>query len=189
MRLILASQSPRRKELLAEAGYEFELILPSDGAETGRCSGESAVDMVARLGRQKAADVAHRVGDGIVVGCDTVAECSGQILGKPRDQGHAEQMLRLLRGKEHYVHSGLCLWRRPDDLVQVEADTTRLFMENISDQQLAEYLDGDQWIGKAGAFGYQDRTGWLKVVDGSESNVVGLPMELLEKMLSGMKAQ
>lgn len=184
MRLILASQSPRRRELLAEAGYEFEIIPASDSAEDGLCSGESARDMVARFGRQKAEDVAQHIDEGIVIGCDTVAEIHGQILGKPRDVDHAEQMLKQLRGREHYVHSGLCVLRKPDGLKRVSVATTSLYMKNISDDEIAEYLDTDLWIGKAGAFGLQDRTGWIEVRSGSESNVVGLPMELLRSELA-----
>ncbi len=189
MRLILASQSPRRRELLESAGYEFEIIVPDESAESGMCSGESARDMVARFGRQKAEWVARQVNDAaIVIGCDTVAECHGQILGKPRDQDHAGQMLQLLRGREHFVHSGLCLWRKPEDTVLVHVETTTLTMRDISDTELDTYLDGDQWIGKAGAFGLQDRTGWIEVTRGSESNVVGLPMELLKTMLAEITA-
>jgi len=186
MRLILASQSPRRRQLMTEAGYEFEVIVPNDSAESGICSGESAMEMVARLGRQKAEDVASRIEAGIVIGCDTAVECNGQVLGKPQDHDHAEQMLRLLRGREHYVHSGLCLWERPANRIELATDTTTLLMSEISDQQLKDYLDGDQWIGKAGAFGYQDRTGWLEIKQGSESNVVGLPMELLKRLLTAI---
>jgi septum formation protein len=186
MRLILASQSPRRRQLLLEANYEFEVILPSESAESGARIGEPAAEVVARFAKQKAEYVAGRIESGIVIGCDTVADCDGQILGKPRDRNHAEQMLRLLRGREHYVHSGLCLWQRPDDVVDVSVDTTRLLMSDITDEELLEYLDGDQWIGKAGAFGYQDRTGWLEIEQGSESNVVGLPMELLKRMLAAI---
>lgn len=189
MRLILASQSPRRRELLESAGYEFEIIVPDESAESGMCSGESARDMVARFGRQKAEWVARQVNDAaIVIGCDTVAECHGQILGKPRDQDHAGQMLQLLRGREHFVHSGLCLWRKPGDTVLVHVETTTLTMRDISNTELDTYLDGDQWIGKAGAFGLQDRTGWIEVTRGSESNVVGLPMELLKTMLAEITA-
>ena len=185
--LILASQSPRRKALLSEAGYQFEVIVPSDTAECGICTQETAPEMVARLGMQKAKDVAEHVADGLVLGCDTVAECHGQILGKPQDQDHAEQMLRMLRGKQHRVYSGLCLWLRPDDRVEVAVDVTQLYMHPISDEQLQEYLATEAWIGKAGAFGFQDRTGWLEIVEGSESNVVGLPMELLERTLAKIR--
>lgn len=188
MRLILASQSPRRQQLMQEAGYDFEVIVASDSAENGLCSGESAREMVARFGRQKAEDVATRIDRGIVIGCDTVAEIHGQILGKPRDVDHAEQMLRQLRGREHFVHSGLCVLRKIDqqtvDKKLVKVATTSLFMKDISEREINDYLDTDLWIGKAGGFGLQDRTGWLEVREGSESNVVGLPMELLKRLLA-----
>jgi septum formation protein len=137
-----------------------------------------------RLAKQKAADVAGRIEEGIVIGCDTVVECDRRILGKPQDRADADNMLRLLRGKIQHVYSGLCLWRRPGDRVRTEIDVTKLKMEAITDHQLKEYLDSNAWQGKAGAFGYQDRHGWIRIVAGSESNVVGLPLELLAKMLS-----
>jgi septum formation protein len=182
-RLILASSSTRRRELLSEAGYSFEIIPPHESAECGVCSRETPLELVARLARQKAADVAARVDEGVVVGCDTVAECCGHILGKPANREHARQMLDLLRGREHHVYSGLCVWCRPSDQRRVEVAVTRLVMDAISDAELDAYLATGAWEGKAGAFGYQDGLDWVHVVEGSESNVVGLPMELLERML------
>jgi septum formation protein len=189
-KLILASRSPRRRELLAEAGYEFEVVPANESVECGgACSRESPAEMVARLAYEKAADVAQRVGRGLIVGCDTVAECDGQILGKPPNANLARRMLEPLRGREHRVLSGLCVWdypaRQPDTRVAV----THLRMDLLTDAQIDEYLDSYQWEGKAGAFGYQDRHGWLHVVKGSESNVVGLPMELLAEMLGKCKLQ
>lgn len=184
--LILASTSPRRNHLLTEFGYQFETDPPSDGAECGICSGETPPELVVRLARQKAVDVAVRYDFAIILGCDTVAECYGQVLGKPRDREDASRMLKLLRGKEHRVHSGVCLWVRPEDQVLLQVDTTTLFMDEVSDQQLENYLDTNKWRGKAGAFGYQDGWDWLHVTKGSETNVVGLPMELLKDMLDGL---
>ena len=184
--LILASTSPRRNHLLTEFGYQFETDPPSDGAECGICSGETPPELVVRLARQKAVDVAVRYDFAIILGCDTVAECYGQVLGKPRDREDASRMLKLLRGKEHRVHSGVCLWVRPEDQVLLQVDTTTLFMDEVSDQQLENYLDTNKWGGKAGAFGYQDGWDWLHVTKGSETNVVGLPMELLKDMLDGL---
>ena len=186
-KLILASQSPRRRQLLTEAGYEFEIIEPSPEAECGVCSGESPAEMVARLARQKAADVAPQVDDGVVIGCDTVAECMGRILGKPADPEHAREMLHLLRGRTHSVLSGLCLWHRPTDRAIVEVDVTQLRMDELSDPLIEEYLDSEAWEGKAGAFGFQDRLGWIHVIEGSISNVVGLPMERLAAMLERLR--
>ena len=187
--LILASTSPRRKQLLTEFGYQFETDPPSDGAECGICSGETPPELVVRLARQKAVDVAVRYDFAIILGCDTVAECYGQVLGKPRDREDASRMPKLLRGKEHRVHSGVCLWVRPEDQVLLQVDTTTLFMEEVSDQQLENYLDTKKWEGKAGAFGYQDGWDWLHVTKGSETNVVGLPMELLGDMLDRLDKQ
>lgn len=181
--LILASGSPRRRELLAEAGYRFHVVLPHPEAECGVCSGETPPELVARLAYQKAADVRQHVDSGLIVACDTVAECAGQILGKPMNERHAREMLELLRGREHRVYSGLCLWQVPDGGPLVEVDRTVLRMRSLSNEQIDEYLASGLWEGKAGAFGYQDRLGWLEIIDGSESNVVGLPLELLRKML------
>jgi septum formation protein len=182
-KLILASQSPRRRELLQQAGFEFRVHAPHESAECGVCSRETPPELVWRLAYQKAHDVARRFDRGLILGCDTVAECCGQILGKPVDRGHAREMLRLLRGRVHHVYSGLCLWRRPDDRTWSDVDVTRLVMDAISDADLERYLDSDAWCGKAGAFGYQDGLDWVHIVEGSESNVVGLPLERLERLL------
>ena len=182
-KLILASSSPRRRELLREAGYGFEIVAPSETAECGVCSGESPPEMVARLAYQKAEDVVQRTESGLVLGCDTVAECAGQILGKPADEAHAREMLALLSGREHHVYSGLCLWRVPEGKPLVEVDQTTLTMRQLSPGEIDDYLASGLWEGKAGAFGLQDRLGWLTIVRGSESNVVGLPLERLADML------
>ncbi len=189
-RLILASASPRRRELLREAGYQFDVVAPSSNAEAcGMCSGETPAELVARLALRKALDVAKRVDRGLIVACDTVAECDGQILGKPTDEAHARQMLQLLSGKQHRVYSGVCVLPVPGGTPDVRVDCTVLRMDPLSDEQIDAYLASDLWIGKAGAFGYQDRPGWLHVVQGSPSNVVGLPMELLETMLADAQSE
>ncbi|HWB09583.1 MAG TPA: nucleoside triphosphate pyrophosphatase [Pirellulales bacterium] len=184
IKLILASSSPRRQQLLQEAGYDFEIVAPSETAECGVCSGESPVEMVSRLAYQKAADVARRVDCGLILGCDTVAECAGRILGKPADEDRAREMLELLGGRKHHVYSGLCLWSVPDGEPLVEVDRTTLVMRALRPREIDEYLASGVWAGKAGAFGLQDRLGWLEVVEGSESNVVGLPLERLAEMLA-----
>ena len=182
-KLILASRSPRRRELLAEAGYRFEVVPPRESAEKEAFGDEGPADLVARLAWQKAADVALRIKTGIVLACDTVAECEGRILGKARDERDAREMLSLLSGRVHRVYSGLCLWPVVEGMPKTRTDCTVLKMDPLSDAQLDAYLTSGQWRGKAGAFGYQDRLGWVHVVEGSESNVVGLPMELLAEML------
>jgi septum formation protein len=182
-KIILASRSPRRRELLTEAGYPLEVIPPDETAECGLSSGESPDQLVARLACQKVADAGARISSGLIVGCDTVVECDGQILGKPADEIHARQMLEALRGRQHRVLSGLCLWRKPDGTPRVRVAVTLLLMDPLTEAQISDYVASGAWEGKAGAFGYQDRLGWVHIVSGSESNVVGLPMETLEEMI------
>ncbi len=185
--IILASSSPRRKELLARFGYRFRVVEPDPSAECGICSRESPPELVARLAYQKAANVIEKIDGGLVLACDTVAECVAIILGKPEDRGHAKQMLERLRGRNHSVYSGLCLWDKASAQRHVRVDVSRLWMEPISDSQIEAYLDTDQWIGKAGAFGFQDGPDWIRLDQGSATNVVGLPMEMLEKMLAELQ--
>ena len=182
--LILASGSPRRAQLLRAAGYTFTVDPAGEDAECGICSRETAAELVARYAYRKAADVVSRYYQGFVLAADTVASCQGQILGKPRDVDHAATMLRLLRGRRHDVYTGVCLWSADTGRCLVEVVRTELEMQAISDSMLDDYLESMRWEGKAGAFGYQDGNDWLRIVGaGSESNVVGLPMERLQELL------
>lgn len=182
--IILASSSPRRRELLTKAGMKFRVVEPDPNAECGICSRETPPEMVARLAYQKAANVVEKIDEGLVIACDTVAECMGLILGKPNDREHARQMLARLRGRPHAVYSGLCLWDKASARRSVRVEVSRLRMEPISDAELEAYLDTELWFGKAGAFGFQDGPAWIHLIDGSATNVVGLPMEVLEAMLA-----
>ncbi len=187
--LILASSSPRRRELLAERGYTFELFPPSEAAECGLCSGEGPAEFALRMALQKGKDVVERLRangrhHGMVIACDTVAECQGQVLGKPADEPHARAMLQLLSGREHRVYSGLCVWPLDAAEPSLSVACTVLRMDELGDDAIDDYLATGGWEGKAGAFGYQDQLGWVHIIEGSESNVVGLPMELLEEMLA-----
>jgi nucleoside triphosphate pyrophosphatase len=186
-KLILASRSPRRRQLLTEAGYQFEVVEPSTSVECGICSRESPAELVARLAFEKAADVARRVGRGLVLGCDSVAEVDGEVLGKPDSEALARRMLLMLRGREHRVLSGVCLWDVPDREPVTRVAVTKLRMDRLSDEQVDAYVASYQWEGKAGAFGYQDGLDWVHVIEGSESNVVGLPMEMLGEMMARLE--
>lgn len=184
MRIVLASQSPRRRQLMTQAGFHFDIVLPSESAECGICSRESTPELVARLACQKALDVAPRIeGEAIVVACDTVADIMGRVLGKPDDRRHAEEMLRLLSGREHAVFSGLCLLKLPESELIVEVEKSVLLMQPLSEQQIQQYLDSEDWVGKSGAFGYQDGHPWLQLKSGTADNVVGLPIDTLNRML------
>lgn len=191
--LILASASPRRRQLLTEAGYQFQVVEPRGDVECGLCSEEGPAGLVADKAYRKAADVVGRLSadlspDGaIVLAADTVAECDGQILGKPSDERDARAMLGKLNGRKHRVLSGVCVWpiaAVTDRQPAVRVAVTDLRMDPLTDDEIDQYVSSGQWEGKAGAFGYQDRLGWVHVDEGSESNVVGLPMELVAEMLA-----
>jgi septum formation protein len=205
IKIILASRSPRRRQLLTEAGYKFEVSPPSDIDESPLPGGETPAELVARLACNKAANVAGQIEQGlwqsasrtasphhiggevinqtIILGCDTVVECDGRILGKPADEDDARRMLEALSGHEHQVLTEVCLRPIPEGQSLVRVAVTTLRMDKLSNEAIENYLAGGQWEGKAGAFGYQDRLGWIHVVDGSRSNAVGLPLELLAEML------
>ena len=199
MRLILASQSPRRRALLSEAGYEFEVIVPSEEVEAGGPEGDPTEVYVARLAVQKAADVASRLEQSAgdeeestqiwIIACDTVAECDGVILEKPDSRADAERMLRMLSGREHSVWSGLCVWNALTGEFCVETARSVLVMAPLTDRLIEDYLDSGAWEGKSGAFGYQDDLPWLELKSGSASNVVGLPMELLREILADLTSR
>ncbi|WP_417738182.1 Maf family protein [Rosistilla oblonga] len=183
-RIVLASGSPRRRELMEQAGYAFDVIPADPSVECGVCSSETPAELVARHAFRKAEDVSRQVDAGMVIAADTVAACRGQILGKPEDREHARQMLRMLAGTQHAVFTGVCLWSLPDQRASLDVCCTQLQMEAIDDATIEAYLDSDRWVGKAGAFGYQDGNDWLQILSGSPSNVVGLPMERLQEMLA-----
>lgn len=189
MELILASQSPRRRELLTEHGYAFRVVPPDESAEGPRMAHETPADYVQRLAKQKAANVAPRIDEGLIIACDTVAECDGTILGKPENRAHAATMLHTMKGKQHRVFSGLCLWHRPSNVSNVGVAATELRMDALSDAQIEDYLASGLWSGKAGAFGYQDGLDWVHIVQGTASNVVGLPMELLRTLIKSVQAK
>lgn len=194
--IILASQSPRRRQLLTDAGYFFTVAAPPPGSEPECLPGEPPEAFVRRCAEQKGESVRRRpdvLPDGadrdrgwVIVACDTIAVCDGRILGKPSDRAEARAMLTALSGSPHEVLSGLYLctpdWVRPARRRSLLACTT-LLMEPLSEGMLREYLDSGLWEGKAGAFGYQDGNDWVHIVEGSASNVVGLPMELLAEAL------
>ena len=186
--LILASQSPRRKELLTEAGYTFSVCAPDDSVEKGVCSKCSPSQLVVDSAVAKAAAIAGQSAqqgtDGtIILAADTVGVCKAEVLGKPVDADHARRMLRLMSGTAHEVLTGVCLWHLPSQRFLTFLEKTTVEMDVLSDEMIAEYLDTDLWIGKAGAFGFQDGLDWVRIVKGLASTVVGLPVERLPQWM------
>ncbi|TWT98059.1 Maf-like protein YhdE [Botrimarina colliarenosi] len=190
--LVLASGSPRRRELLAEAGYQFRVVAARDGVEeAGLCSGCGPAELVVDLAIRKLGDVVAQLADPpvplLVLAADTVAECDGQILGKPRDDAHAAAMMAALSGRRHRVYTGVALELLSGGVatrLASEAVMTTLRMSELSAAWIEDYVDSGAWEGKAGGFGYQDGLGFVHVEAGSESNVVGLPMERVAELLA-----
>ncbi len=165
------------------ANYSFIVRPANDSVEAGLCSSCSPEQFVADLSLLKAQAVADFSSNALVIGADTVAEIDGRILGKPKDDQHARKMLELLSGRLHRVLTGISICRTDRAGCVTRVEQTKLRMAPLSDRQISDYLETEQWIGKAGAFGYQDGPEWLHVVDGLESNVVGLPVERIGDML------
>jgi len=183
LQMILASRSPRRAELLTKANCRFIVQPANDSVEPGLCSNCSPEQFVADLALMKAQDVSRRATSALVIGADTVAEIDGRIVGKPVDEEHARQILTLLSGRLHRVLTGISICRTDLPACVTRVEQTRLKMAPLSPQQIDDYLETGLWIGKAGAFGYQDGPDWLHVIEGLESNVVGLPVERIPEML------
>lgn len=186
--LILASSSPRRRQLLTDARYRFEVVPPRPEAEDEGPTPADAEALVQLLAWRKAADVvqqgAQRPG-AWVLAADTVAECAGEVLGKPADQDDARRILQTLSGTQHRVLTGVCLWQLgAAEPAASEVVCSTLAMQPLSPDWLDAYLASGAWRGKAGAFGYQDDLGVVSILDGAESNVVGLPMPQVQAMLA-----
>jgi len=188
--IVLASRSPRRLELALGEGWNVTVRAAPEAVESGqpaRRQDESLEQYVLRLARAKALAVACLGADaaaaGTIIACDTLSEVDGVVLGKPVDREDAGRMLARLSGRRHRVITGVCLWQRPElDPLEAAAESV-LEMGPLSEEFTNWYLDSGMWRGKAGGCGFQDERLPLRLVEGSGSNVVGLPLEMVRKML------
>lgn len=183
--LVLASNSPRRRDLLRQAGYRFDVRPPP--------AGESAVRPLAAPGpyveslaylKAAAAIEAHGLAGGLVLGADTAVELDGVIIGKPADEADARRILARLSGSRHRVLTGLALVDLDTGRRLLAHEATAVRMRVMTPQQIDAYVASGEALGKAGAYAIQE-TGdrYVEQVDGSFTNVVGLPMRLLERMI------
>jgi septum formation protein len=180
MRLILASASPRRAELLRAAGIEFD-VLPADVDERF-LPGETPEDAVARLATLKATVIAAHRPDAVVLGADTTVVVAGESLGKPADAADAARMLRLLSGTTHEVLTGICLKGKGRTLVHVEPSRVRMLI--MSEAEIDWYVATGEAFDKAGAYAVQGLASrFIEGIDGSYSNVVGLPISSVYELL------
>jgi len=180
--IILASASPRRKQLMTEAGYLVE-VDPSEVDEPEPRPGIATADYVANLAWCKASAVARRRGSGLVLAADTACAVEGEILNKPMDRADAERMIRLQEGRDTEVFTGLCLYRADRNVWVGTVEVSIVRFRVLDDAERNNFLDSNRWEGKAGAYGIQDRDPFVSIAQGSHTNVVGLPMERLESIL------
>ena len=191
--IILASASPRRCELLTQAGVEFEIVI-SDSPEAQASECEPPDEYARRSACQKAAFVAARCPGRLVLGADTVVAVAGMILGKPADEADAVAMLGLLRGREHEVHTGCALALaadadEPSRLLTTLVVTTQVVFRAYGDDEIAAYVATSEPLDKAGAYGIQGLGGRLVAeLRGSYDNVVGLPVAEVLAALGGLRA-
>lgn len=184
---ILASASPRRRELLTKAGYKFKVVVPNVDEAAFYSTNISPVEFAEKLALAKAKSVAKEFPDCLVVGADTVVDFNGRIIGKPADAKQAEEITRKLFSAVHKVITSLAIVGLNKGIEIVESDTTIVFPKKMSDEQIAAHIKGGSWQDKAGAYAIQE-TGdeFVEKIHGSLTNVMGLPMELLTRLLSNL---
>lgn len=177
MKLILASNSPRRRELLKKLNYEFE-TLPSECEELS--TAENAQDICVEIACRKAMDVFGRNSDCAVIGCDTIVEIDGAILGKPKNAEQAEEMLKTLSGRTHNVYTGVCV-ACPEGMWAF-AEKSQVVFRNLSESEIRAYVKSGSPFDKAGGYGIQD-SGFVEKIEGDYDNVMGFPSQKIEKIL------
>ena len=191
--MILASQSPRRRELLSEAGFELE-ILPADIDETRR-DGESPVELVERLASEKAeaarTALDHAPADGLLVAADTIVWMGSEALGKPADKTDAARMLRELSGRTHHVSTGVCAMRLSGDASALATatfvETTDVTFWDLTEAEILAYVATGEPMDKAGAYGIQGAGRVLvRGIRGDYANVVGLPVSRLLREIGSL---
>ena len=187
MKLILASASPRRAQILRDAGFSFEIL--STQVDERPTAGESARSMTRRLARAKAQAAVrqlHRISrDAIVVGADTIVQVNGDLLGKPATRSAARKMLTKLSGRTHSVVTSVAVIRVADGLEKVATESTLVRFGRLTSQEIRDYARTGEPLDKAGAYAVQGIGGrFIESIDGCYFNVVGLPLARLYRMLT-----
>ncbi len=184
MRLILASASPRRKEILSAAGYAFEIQTADVNEDIGVRDPELLVRELALL---KAVAVGKKVhGNAIVVGADTVVSFNGEIMGKPMNRTDAKRMITALSGNVHQVYTGVCVLSTADGSATSRSDVTHVTFRKLSEQEIDAYVATGECDDKAGAYAIQGIGGALvEKTEGDLNNVIGFPLWLFEEMIKG----
>jgi MAF protein len=187
MKIILASASSRRQELLNRLTENFEIIISDFDEESIQFDGKCD-SYVMKLAEGKASNVRKGINDeAIIIGCDTIVSFNGKILGKPKDENEAFDMLKLLSGNIHQVYSGVAIINSKTGNVSRDFVCTDVKFDNLSEDQIKKYIENGEYKDKAGAYGIQGYGGiFVEEIHGCYYNVVGLPLNRLSKMLRGM---
>ena len=181
MKMILASGSPRRHEILKKMGYDFDII-PAD-LEENVVSGETPEAHVKRLSSAKAEFIAKRYPDSLVVGADTIVVINDRIFGKPSDRQEAIDMLKTLSGKWHTVYTGITLAIRNSGISLSDADNTKVLFNILKEYDIIRYVESGEPMDKAGAYGIQGMGSFLvNRIEGELDTVIGFPAKLFERM-------
>lgn len=182
MRIILASTSPRRLELLRGLGLKVKVV--SSRVKESKFSIKNPEKLVKTLALIKAQEVARRTKDGLVIGADTVVVLKGKILGKPKDSKEAKSMLRKLSGRTHEVLTGLAVIDASSGKTIGDFVRTGVKFRKLTDKEIANYVTSDKPFDKAGAYAIQEKAGlFIEKIDGCYFNVVGLPLARLTEIL------
>ncbi len=181
--VILASKSPRRREILENLGVKFEIIVAdTDESSDIKDPSELVMTLAARKGRAVIEKLGNTASDKLIIACDTLVYADGEFLGKPRDRADAERMIRKLSGGEHYVVSGIYVYYNGHE--ECGAAKTKVIFDEMTDGEIFAYLDTDEPYDKAGAYAIQGRaSAFITGIEGDYFNVVGLPVNTLCKII------
>lgn len=182
--IILASASPRRRELLGVLGYEFEVVVSHVDEGTFSSEGMGAVEYAEVLALAKAKQVGGDYPDCLVIGADTVVDFEGEIIGKAGDSSEAERITRKLFSKEHKVITAVAVVRVSDGTEVVASETTVVYPRQLTEWQVAEHISSGLWADKAGAYAIKEAGDeFVERIEGSLTNVMGFPVELVDRLL------
>ena len=181
--LVLASQSPRRKELLEVLGIPFSIVVPL--TDESPWPDESPEDYVVRVARDKARNVGSLVDRSVVLSADTVVTIEGEILGKPRDRSDAIRMLTRLYGRDHQVFTAVCIINQLNNEMREGLEKTTVSFRKLTGREIEDYIDRESVMDKAGAYAIQGfASAFIPRISGSYSNVMGLPLALVYDFLT-----
>lgn len=190
MQMVLASTSPRRRQLLTEAGYVFLAVSPKIEESTIPRTATTIRGYAEELALAKARSVAPDYPDALVVGADTLCDLDGEVIGKAADAQAAERITRRLFAKPHRVITGLALLRLSKGIEIIRSEVTIVYPRKLTESQIAAHVAGGAWEGKAGAYAIQEvGDAFVERIEGSFTNVMGMPMELLGQLLDSLSRQ